>query len=106
LPVGASLQLPDDAARHVQVLRMQPGDKLSLFNGLGGSHTARVVHMGKHTVDIEVLSHEPQEREALCATHIAVGMQPTNAWIGWWKKPPNWVWHTSRPCAPNTRCCA
>jgi 16S rRNA (uracil1498-N3)-methyltransferase len=76
------LQLPDDAARHVQVLRMQPGDKLCLFNGLGGSHTARVVHMGKHTVDVEVLSHEPQEREALCATHIAVGM-PANERMDW-----------------------
>ncbi|MFY8192334.1 MAG: RNA methyltransferase PUA domain-containing protein, partial [Limnohabitans sp.] len=49
LQVGTSLQLPDDAARHVQVLRMQPGDSLCLFNGLGGSHTARVVQMGKHT---------------------------------------------------------
>ena len=82
LPVGASLQLPDDAARHVQVLRMQPGDSLCLFNGLGGSHTARVVHMGKHTVDVEVLSHEPQEREADCATHIALGM-PANERMDW-----------------------
>ena len=82
LPVGASLQLPDDAARHVQVLRMQPGDSLCLFNGLGGSHTARVVHMGKHTVEVEVLSHELQEREALCATHIAVGM-PANERMDW-----------------------
>jgi 16S rRNA (uracil1498-N3)-methyltransferase len=76
------LQLPDEAARHVQVLRMQPGDSLCLFNGLGGSHTARVVHMGKHTVEVEVLSHELQEREALCATHIAVGM-PANERMDW-----------------------
>ena len=82
LPVGASLQLPDDAARHVQVLRMQPGGSLCLFNGLGGSHTARVVHMGKHSVDVEVLSHETDEREAVCATHIALGM-PANERMDW-----------------------
>jgi 16S rRNA (uracil1498-N3)-methyltransferase len=82
LSVGTSLQLPDEAARHVQVLRMQPGDSLCLFNGLGGSYSARVVHMGKHTVDVEVLSHELQEREALCATHIAVGM-PANERMDW-----------------------
>ena len=82
LPVGARLQLPDDAARHVQVLRMQPGGSLCLFNGLGGSHTARVVHMGKHSVDVEVLSHETDEREAVCATHIALGM-PANERMDW-----------------------
>ena len=37
---GVELELPAGAARHVQVLRMQPGDGLSLFHGglqAGGS---------------------------------------------------------------------
>ena len=29
--------LPDNAARHVQVLRLQPGAELSLFDGQGQS---------------------------------------------------------------------
>ena len=82
LQVGSRMQLPDEATRHVQVLRLQPGDRLSLFNGLGGSHTARVVRMGKHTVEVEVLSHETDEREAVCTTHIAVGM-PANERMDW-----------------------
>ena len=40
LHVGLALALPADTARHVQVMRLQPGDDLTLFNGLGGSHTA------------------------------------------------------------------
>ena len=82
LSVGTSLQLPDEAARHVQVLRLQPGDDIQLFNGLGGSYTARVLHMGKHTVEVQVQSHDPQEREAACQTHLALGM-PANERMDW-----------------------
>ena len=40
LTAGASLALPAGAARHVQVLRMQPGDALTLFDGAGGEYAA------------------------------------------------------------------
>ena len=30
---GAAISLPEQAARHVQVLRLQPGDTITLFNG-------------------------------------------------------------------------
>lgn len=82
LPVGATLQLPDDAARHVQVLRLQPGNDICLFNGQGGSHMARILNMGKHTVDAQVLSHDAHEHEASCHTHIALGM-PANERMDW-----------------------
>jgi len=36
LESGATLELPPNAARHVQVLRLQPGDGVTLFNGAGG----------------------------------------------------------------------
>ena len=32
---GASVSLPRPAARHVQVLRLQPGDRITVFNGEG-----------------------------------------------------------------------
>lgn len=82
LKVGETIALPLEAARHVQVLRLQPGDALNLFNGLGGSHTACVVHMGKHTVNVDVLSHHPEEFESACATHLAIGM-PANERMDW-----------------------
>ena len=33
LATGAALDLPSCAARHVQVLRLQSGDTITLFNG-------------------------------------------------------------------------
>ena len=43
---GQVVDLPPTAARHVQVLRMQPGHTLTLFNGEGGEFSAEVQHMG------------------------------------------------------------
>ena len=36
LPAGASVELPEAVARHLHVLRLQPGAQLTLFNGDGG----------------------------------------------------------------------
>ena len=82
LQTGQTLTLPPDTARHVQVLRMQPGDELTLFNGLGGSYAARVLHMGRHNVDVTVLAHDPSERESTCHTHLVIGM-PANERMDW-----------------------
>jgi len=82
LSLGAVLPLPDESARHVQVLRLQPDDSISLFNGAGGCYTARVTHMGKHSVTVQVLAHDPQEREAACRVHMALGM-PANERMDW-----------------------
>ena len=43
LAAGQTLALPPGAARHVQVLRLQPGEPLTLFNGCGGEWPAAVV---------------------------------------------------------------
>jgi len=82
LTPGAVLTLPDESARHVQVLRLQPDDSISLFNGAGGCYAARVTHMGKHSVTVQVVSHDPQEREAACRVHMALGM-PANERMDW-----------------------
>ncbi|MGI4858702.1 MAG: 16S rRNA (uracil(1498)-N(3))-methyltransferase [Janthinobacterium lividum] len=44
---GASLTLPDTVVRHMQVLRLQPGDALTLFNGAGPAHAATLADLGK-----------------------------------------------------------
>jgi len=78
-PLSAGLQfsLPEDAARHVQVRRLQPGDPLRLFDGAGGQWLAEVTRMGKRDVDVRVAAHEPGDRELPFDLEIALGM-PTN----------------------------
>jgi 16S rRNA (uracil1498-N3)-methyltransferase len=82
LSAGASLELPPGAARHVQVLRMQPGDALTLFDGSGGEYAATVERMGRSDVSVAIGAHAPAEREAVRAVHLAVGM-PANERMDW-----------------------
>lgn len=82
LAAGATLDLPPGAARHVQVLRMQPGDALTLFNGSGGEYAATVERMGRSDVSVTVGAYAPAEREAMRAVHLAVGM-PANERMDW-----------------------
>ena len=79
---GQTIALPATAARHVQVLRMQPGHTLTLFNGEGGEFEAEVTHMGRSDVQVRVGAHSAQEREALCAVQLVVGM-PANERMDW-----------------------
>ena len=64
LSVGSQFDLPEAAARHVQVLRLQPGEPLTLFNGQGGEYGARVVEMGKRHVRVEVEAFDASDRES------------------------------------------
>jgi 16S rRNA (uracil1498-N3)-methyltransferase len=83
-PLATDLELALDAAaaRHVQVLRMQPGDGLTLFNGQGGEYAAQVTHMGRSEVRVKVGPHDAVEREADRQVHIAIGM-PANERMEW-----------------------
>ncbi len=83
LHVGQQLTLPPGPARHVQVLRLQPGDALTLFDGRGGEYAARVEQMGRSDVKVMVEAHEAVEREAAMQVHLAVGM-PANERMDWW----------------------
>ncbi|HYE39856.1 MAG TPA: 16S rRNA (uracil(1498)-N(3))-methyltransferase [Ramlibacter sp.] len=82
LASGASLALPAGAARHVQVLRLQPGDALTLFDGRGGEYEATVEHMGRSEVRVRIGAHHALECEAQPAVHLAVGM-PANERMDW-----------------------
>lgn len=74
LATGLSLDLPSGAARHVQVLRMQPGDGITLFNGEGGEFAATVTRMGRSDVQVSVGAHVALEREAGRAVHLLAGI--------------------------------
>ena len=73
----ASLALPESAARHVQVLRLQPGAALTLFDGQGGEWNATVLRMGRRDVEVQVLDHQAVDRELPCVVTLALGM-PAN----------------------------
>lgn len=79
---GLSVDLPASAARHVQVLRMQPGDAVTLFNGQGGEFTATIERMGRSNVGVTVGAHDAVEREAPRVVHLIVGM-PANERMDW-----------------------
>ena len=82
LATGAALDLPAGPARHVQVLRMQPGQTITLFNGQGGEFEATIERMGRSDVAVVVGTHDPVEREAARAVHLVLGM-PANDRMDW-----------------------
>ena len=78
LTEGAEIDLPEGCARHVQVLRLQPGADITLFDGggpllRGGEWTATVLHMGRTSVRVRVGAHQAIEREGARAVHLLAG---------------------------------
>ena len=57
-----------------QVLRLQPGAVITLFNGEGGEFEARVTRMGRSEVEVEVGAHLAIEREAPRTVHLLAGI--------------------------------
>ncbi len=77
LQAGGEFALPAGTARHVQVLRLQAGAPIVLFDGRGGEWAARITHMGRAEVRVGVDAFDPVERELRIALTLAVGM-PAN----------------------------
>ena len=92
LATGSQLTLPDHAARHIQVLRLQPGDGITLFNGLGegqeeqegseGEFAASITRMGRSEVEVTIGTYTATQREAARAVHLVIGM-PANERMDW-----------------------
>ncbi|MEP6739134.1 MAG: 16S rRNA (uracil(1498)-N(3))-methyltransferase [Caldimonas sp.] len=75
---GAVVDLPSTAARHVQVLRLQPGATIVLFNGRDGLEwPAAITRIGRASVDVQVGDPVPLDRELPCAVTLALGV-PAN----------------------------
>jgi 16S rRNA (uracil1498-N3)-methyltransferase len=84
---GLSLALPAAAARHAQVLRLQPGSAITLFGHVGGAtqggeFAATVTAMGRQSVEVLVGPHDPVERETWRRLHLAIGI-PANERMDW-----------------------
>ena len=76
------MELPADTSRHIQVLRLQPGAAITLFDGRGGEYEACILQMGRHTVAARIDSHQTLERESAVYSHIVIGM-PANERMDW-----------------------
>ncbi|MDA0571251.1 16S rRNA (uracil(1498)-N(3))-methyltransferase [Burkholderia gladioli] len=70
----ASIVLPAEVARHVQVLRLEPGDALTLFDGSGGQYRAELVEIGKRTAVARTLAFEARELETPYRITLAQGI--------------------------------
>jgi len=77
LAPGAEFALGATAARHVQVLRLQPGAALTLFDGSGGQWAGAVSAILRREVRVRTLHFDAVERELDRAVTLAVGM-PAN----------------------------
>lgn len=84
LPLVAGLEtlLPAGAARHVQVLRLQPGDTITLFDGRGSDWPAEVLRMGRSDVEVRIGEPVAVERELDVRITLALGM-PANDRMDW-----------------------
>ena len=72
---GSTLVLPEDIAHHaVHVLRVRAGDEVTLFNGRGGEYPSRIAAIERLKVMVDVLSHDPVERESPLRVTLVQGV--------------------------------
>jgi 16S rRNA (uracil1498-N3)-methyltransferase len=75
LAVGVEIALPAGAAHHVlRVLRLQPGDAVTLFDGRGGEYGAQLQRVSARAVDVEVVEYRDVERESPLNVTLVQGL--------------------------------
>jgi len=75
LAPGESLILPSAAAHYlVHVLRLGPGDALTLFNGQGGEYAAQLSSVSKKAVVVRVGEYRPLDCESPLALTLVQGV--------------------------------
>jgi 16S rRNA (uracil1498-N3)-methyltransferase len=82
LSPGHTIELPAPVAHHLHVLRMQPGEALTLFDGRGGQYVARIVEIGKKRASAAVEAFEDVETELPYAVTLAQGL-PEGSKMDW-----------------------
>jgi 16S rRNA (uracil1498-N3)-methyltransferase len=74
LSPGATIELPERAARHVAALRLAPGDAVVLFNGDGHEWAATLGRIEKRRVMASVRERRAVDRESPFEVHLAQGV--------------------------------
>ncbi len=82
LTLGASVTLPEAVAHHVQVVRLAPGDAITVFNGEGGEYTAILTSIEKKRVNAELKAFAPQDVELPYALTLAQAL-PEGTKMDW-----------------------
>ncbi|RZJ84718.1 MAG: 16S rRNA (uracil(1498)-N(3))-methyltransferase [Massilia sp.] len=82
LATGAAVDLPDTVAHHLHVLRMQPGDTLTLFDGRGGEYAATLAEIGKRRASATIGAHQALDIELPYALTLAQGL-PEGTKMDW-----------------------
>jgi 16S rRNA (uracil1498-N3)-methyltransferase len=74
ITAGAPLALGEAASRHAQVLRLQPGAEVVLFDGRGGQWGARIDTVTRREVTATALAYDAVERELALSVTLALAM--------------------------------
>jgi 16S rRNA (uracil1498-N3)-methyltransferase len=75
LAAGSRQTIEGDAANHiVHVLRLRPGDPLTLFDGRGGEYAARIEEFRKGAVTVAVGDRAAADRESPLSLTLAQGI--------------------------------
>ncbi len=82
LAVGQVVSLPDALAHHIQVLRLAPGDAITLFNGEGGEYAAILTAVEKRRASAEIKAFSPREAELAHAITLAQAL-PEGSKMDW-----------------------
>lgn len=64
LSVGQTIALPDNIVRHLNVLRVRPNENITLFDGKGKAHAARLTVLEKRRAGAEILHEETADAES------------------------------------------
>jgi 16S rRNA (uracil1498-N3)-methyltransferase len=72
---GHRVSLGGDEGRHLaRVMRAQPGDVVTLFDGSGAEFAARVASVGRSAVELEVIERREVDRESPVAVTLGVAL--------------------------------
>jgi 16S rRNA (uracil1498-N3)-methyltransferase len=75
LAVGQRVTLPEESSLHLlRVLRLAPGDAVTLFNGDGHDYTARLLTAAKRGAEAEITERQAVPRESPLRIILAQGL--------------------------------
>ncbi len=82
LAIGATFALPEHIAHHIQVLRLDQGQTITLFDGDGGEYAATLTKIEKKRVQVEVKTFSQRDVELPYAITLAQAL-PESSKMDW-----------------------
>ncbi|MEM1067357.1 MAG: RsmE family RNA methyltransferase [Planctomycetota bacterium] len=73
--IGDSLGLSAEESQHAtRVMRLEVGDRLTLFDGLGSESEAEVIQVARNLCEVRIESKATVDREPACTIHLAIAL--------------------------------